>query len=112
MIQNAFLIGCDGQRHDFAAPRLGELRVDVNESLEIRDAVGGAGGDHRRGGKLARFAARFAAEDVVVQDGGRFEPNAAAREFEQSRMSMTAEVVVETLGCGSKYKVIHADRGA
>ena len=77
VIENSFLISGDGERHDFAAPRLRELGVDVDERLEVRNAVGGASGDDDRGRSAAGFA-----EDVVVQHRRRFEPHATAGKLE------------------------------
>ena len=73
MIENAFLISSDGERHDFATPGFREFGVDVDDRLEIGDAIGrSARDDHRR----------RTAENVVVQNRSRFEPDAQARQLE------------------------------
>ena len=79
MIQNAFLIGCDGQRHDFAATRLGKSRVNVDQRLET-----GNGGSEARGGGGGRRGKVGVglAENEIVERGRCFEPNAATRQLE------------------------------
>ena len=76
MIENALLIGGDGQRHHFAASRLRESRIDVDQRLQTSHARRRARGNRIGGIRVG------VAQKEIIDRRGRFEPSAAARQLE------------------------------